>query len=188
MAGKSNNSADDVTIVGLEIEGDDSIHETVLRPGNSDALCVDIEQLYMTIADQWSRQGSGPAEMRLRVLLEESILNAWKHGNAQMPGSAVRVRWHTNNEFVLEVVDEGPGFDPEAIPDPRSDARRCAADGRGIFMIKKMCDFVRWKRGGSHMVASFARTPRRDSAAPEGLNCRLPKWHVSGGKAITTWT
>jgi len=64
----------------------------------------------------------------IRLALEEALVNAIKHGNRLDPTKTVHVRYQvTHQQFTIEIRDEGPGFDPEGVPDP-SRRPRCLLD------------------------------------------------------------
>jgi anti-sigma regulatory factor (Ser/Thr protein kinase) len=161
VPGGLTSAQDDVTLVGLEIEHKDQTSQIVLRPRDLDDVCDAIEQLYQSISSDLQANHFEAADIditaRLRVVLEEMILNAWKHGGHQTPGLPIAVRWRCRNDLVLEAIDQGEGFDPRAIADPRYGDRRLAPTGRGILLIRRSCDAVRWKSGGRHIVASIMR-------------------------------
>src|SRR5512140_931039 len=57
------------------------------------------------------------------VAVRESVINAIKHGNREDAGKQVTVQFtlsprQTPTLFTIEVLDEGAGFEPEAIADP----------------------------------------------------------------------
>ncbi len=55
----------------------------------------------------------------IRLALEEALVNAVKHGNRGDPAKEARLRYFGNNELVLlQVEDDGLGFDPAGVPDP----------------------------------------------------------------------
>ena len=92
----------------------------------------------------------------VRLALEEALVNAVKHGNRGNPAKEARLRYHAGPEFVLlEVEDEGEGFDPFAVPDPLAPENRLKTSGRGIFYMRTFMDDVRFRRhasGGMEIV------------------------------------
>jgi serine/threonine-protein kinase RsbW len=53
------------------------------------------------------------------------------------------------------VRDEGPGFDPDALPDPLAPENMLKASGRGIFLIRSFMDELVLRRapeGGMEVV------------------------------------
>jgi serine/threonine-protein kinase RsbW len=56
----------------------------------------------------------------VHLALEEAFLNALKHGNRMDPGKAIRIEYSVDSDRIeISVTDEGEGFDPESVPDPR---------------------------------------------------------------------
>ena len=49
---------------------------------------------------------------------------------------------------VLVVEDEGGGFDPKQVPDPTQAERLFESHGRGLFLIRRVVDRVRYSRSG----------------------------------------
>jgi serine/threonine-protein kinase RsbW len=75
------------------------------------------------------------------VAVTEAVNNAIIHGNGCDPSKDVLLQVNiTVDELVLVVCDQGQGFDPEAIPDPRSPERLLADGGRGVFLIRQLAD------------------------------------------------
>ncbi|WP_371477694.1 ATP-binding protein [Kitasatospora sp. NBC_00315] len=73
----------------------------------------------------------------------EAVSNAVRHGRRQ--GGRGWVLLETDvvaGQFVLTVVDDGPGFDPRACPDPRSPERLLLPGGRGVFLMHHLMDGV----------------------------------------------
>ena len=57
-----------------------------------------------------------------RLALEEALVNAIKHGNDNDPTKSVRIECRLGTDrFEIEIEDEGPGFEPEDVPDSWSD-------------------------------------------------------------------
>lgn len=82
----------------------------------------------------------------VRLALEEALINAIKHGNQRDPSKHVRVSYTVNTLHVLiEIEDEGPGFDPEGVPDPTSPENLDRPSGRGVLLMRAYmteCDFL----------------------------------------------
>ncbi|HNV71543.1 MAG TPA: SpoIIE family protein phosphatase, partial [Candidatus Ozemobacteraceae bacterium] len=66
---------DDVALVGLEVEPASAWIETVLQPSDHDHFSRLSEELYETVAREWQEHGFVMPEFRLRLALEESLLN-----------------------------------------------------------------------------------------------------------------
>jgi serine/threonine-protein kinase RsbW len=104
------------------------------------------------------------------VAVRESVINAIKHGNGEDERKRVHVEFTTLNGdtppgLVIRVRDEGPGFDPENIPDPLAPENVLKSSGRGIFLIRSFMDELELKRapeGGMELVMV-----KRAGKAPE---------------------
>ena len=82
--------------------------------------------------------------LNVPVALTEALSNAILRGNAQAGGQQVRVRACVDTrELVMEVEDQGKGFDLEAKSvDPTSPERLGREDGRGLFLMRRLMDRV----------------------------------------------
>ncbi len=154
-----NTSADDITILCMEIENQNNCCETVWKPRHSEDIAKLVIELYEKFECEWHRRGYESPDQCLRIVSEEALLNAWIHGNHRDPDKSITVRWRFGNDFHLEVIDEGNGFDYQSVPDPRSDDNITKPFGRGIFLIQHFASHVSWKNRGSHLVTSFRRHP-----------------------------
>jgi serine/threonine-protein kinase RsbW len=93
------------------------------------------------------------------VAVRESVINAIKHGNANDEQKRVFVEFTPlgadGSGIAIKVRDQGPGFDPEALPDPLAPENMLKSSGRGIFLIRNFMDEMRLQRaaeGGMEMV------------------------------------
>jgi len=85
------------------------------------------------------------------VAVRESVINAIKHGNREDRGKRVTVEFvlaprAEPREFVVQVLDEGTGFDPEAIANPLDPENVLKSSGRGIFFMRSFMDDVSMAR------------------------------------------
>jgi serine/threonine-protein kinase RsbW len=81
------------------------------------------------------------------VAIRESVINAIKHGNREDLRKHVTVEFVLRprirpNEFVVRVLDEGEGFDPEQVANPLDPENVLKSSGRGIFFMKNFMDDV----------------------------------------------
>jgi serine/threonine-protein kinase RsbW len=103
------------------------------------------------------------------VAVRESVINAIKHGNGGDEQKQVHVDFTpldvaAPRGIAIRVRDEGPGFDPEALPDPLAPENLLKSSGRGIFLIRSFMDEVALQRaaeGGMEIVMV------KRAAAPE---------------------
>ncbi len=95
----------------------------------------------------------------VRLALDEAIVNAVKHGNRGDPGKAVRVRYQVTPEsFLVEVEDEGEGFDPRQVPDPLAPENLERSSGRGLFLRRAYMTWVRHNERGNAVTLCKYRT------------------------------
>jgi serine/threonine-protein kinase RsbW len=85
------------------------------------------------------------------VAVRESVINAIKHGNHEDYAKHVTVGFLLRprsqpEEFIVEVLDEGEGFEPERVADPLSAENVLKSSGRGIFFMRSFMDDVTMAR------------------------------------------
>ncbi len=156
---KTNSSGDDITILCLEIENKNMYEQKIFSPRNIDEAAFFIKKLYKKISAQWEMYGFQEPATRLWTALEEGILNAWIHGNKQIPTKCITVRWRFGNDFHIEIKDQGNGFFPETIEDPSKTENINKTSGRGIFMIRFFADSIRWGNNGTRLIVTFKKHP-----------------------------
>lgn len=94
---------------------------------------------------------------RLRVVLSEAISNAIVRGNGEDHTKWVEVRAELVPESIrLSVTDEGPGFDPDAVPEPLRPEQLDEA-GRGLYLIRKLVDAVQFNERGNSICMILRR-------------------------------
>ena len=99
------------------------------------------------------------------VAVRESVINAIKHGNEEDERKRVHVEFMPLNGdsagIAIRVRDEGPGFDPAALPDPLAPENILKSSGRGIFLIRNFMDEMTLQRApqGGMEVVMVKRVP-----------------------------
>ena len=118
------------------------------------------------VASSMERHGYDHKEVfGVRLALEEALVNAVKHGNRHDPTKCVRASWHVGpNRVLIEIEDEGDGFDPRAVPDPCATEYVERSCGRGVFLMRHYMSSVRYNRRGNRVTMCKRR------AQTEGLS------------------
>jgi len=85
------------------------------------------------------------------VAVRESVINAIKHGNREDQRKLVTVEFSIApvldpTEFVVRVLDQGEGFDPQEVADPLAPENILKSSGRGIFFMRSFMDDVVLRR------------------------------------------
>ena len=91
----------------------------------------------------------------VHLTLEEAFLNAVKHGNKMDPSKKVRIDYSVDSDKVeISVTDEGNGFVPESVADPRFGPGLYEPGGRGLLLMSSYMDTVKYNQRGNsvHMV------------------------------------
>ena len=90
----------------------------------------------------------------LEIALREALANAMIHGNSLARDKRVFLRCYAGPgpSMLIIVRDEGPGFDPGAIPDPREADRLHLRNGRGLLLMRELMDHVEYRKGGREVV------------------------------------
>src|SRR5262245_33179217 len=98
----------------------------------------------------------------IRLALEEALINAIKHGNRMDRSKMVRVSYHVSEEhFEISICDEGPGFDPNEVPDPTAIENLERPCGRGLMLMRYYMNEVSFGAGGNSV---FMRKLRKDKS------------------------
>lgn len=92
----------------------------------------------------------------IMIAVTEAVNNAIKHGNQLDANKNVFLSLSLEESLIkFQVKDEGPGFDFHSLPDPTSPENLEKPGGRGIFLMKHLCDEVQFKDGGRIVELCF---------------------------------
>jgi serine/threonine-protein kinase RsbW len=97
----------------------------------------------------------------VHLTLEEAFLNAVKHGNKMDPTKKVRINYSVDpDKFEISITDEGNGFQPDSVADPRFGERLYEPGGRGLLLMHSYMDTVRYnERGNSVYMVRYKEKP-----------------------------
>ncbi len=92
----------------------------------------------------------------IMVAVTESVNNAIRHGNGNDKKKNVFLTLSLNDHIIrFNIRDEGNGFDYHNLPDPTSPENLDKPSGRGIFLMKHLCDEVNFRSNGSEVELCF---------------------------------
>jgi serine/threonine-protein kinase RsbW len=86
----------------------------------------------------------------IKLALEEALVNAIKHGNQLDKTKKVHITYQISNDrFDIRIQDEGPGFDPEDVPDPTAVENLERPSGRGVMLMRHYMSEVDYQAPGN---------------------------------------
>ena len=158
------------------------VEMTFVLENNANELVALAKQLRESVQIQW--QCDEVHILRIGVAIEEALINACYHGNLELSSSLrdqddelyrrlaseraqqspfaqrrVTVQFQCGlRSFHCTIRDEGPGFDPNTLPDPFSDKSLQRPSGRGLTLIRAFMDEVRFNDQGNE-ITLFKRRP-----------------------------
>lgn len=116
-----------------------------------------LEQLQI-LQQKWSLPRKFLSEINL--ILDELITNAIEHtdNNKKRPIQISLTK--TGRDLTIEVINEGPPFDPTRVDRPDTslplEQRRCG--GLGIFLARQFCDCWHYARTNNENVLTLQKT------------------------------
>ena len=126
--------------------------------------------------------------LQIGMALDEALVNAMHHGNLEVDSSMkegdesdyyekirqrqgkspwcdrrVKVEFEFSNEHIcIQVSDEGSGFDPSSVPDPRTPENLHRVCGRGLFLIRNFMDQVAHNAIGNQITMTKLRASKEE--------------------------
>ncbi|VTR96878.1 ATP-binding protein [Tuwongella immobilis] len=90
------------------------------------------------VAEALQNQGYAEEDVfAIKLAVEEALVNAIKHGNQMDPAKRVEILYQISpNRFHIRIADEGPGFDPDDVPDPCDPENLERECGRGLLLMR----------------------------------------------------
>lgn len=105
-----------------------------------------VQPFIRTVIDNLQHESLSDDDIfHIKLVLEEALINAIKHGNKLHPQLFVDVSINASHDRLeIVITDQGEGFDPNKVPDPTQEAQLSKTSGRGVFLIKKVMDEVQY--------------------------------------------
>ena len=124
------------TIPSTQRDADIFIEEAIRfhRKIRQDGLCLGIDEYFF------------------RLTLDEALQNSLHHGNAGDSGKRIHIAITPSDKtLTITVRDEGEGFSPKSVRDPRSPDNVTRPGGRGLHLIKNFGQ-ARWNEKGNEIT------------------------------------
>jgi serine/threonine-protein kinase RsbW len=129
---------------------DYSVRRRELYPSTRDAISEAVE----LIVDVARSSGcEADQETDLEIVLREALANAVIHGNGESKHKEIFVRCYgADSKTLILIRDQGSGFEPTEVPDPRDQDRVQLDHGRGLFLMRALMDRVEYRRDGREVL------------------------------------
>ncbi len=147
-----------------------NIGKIYIIPDDAEKMCFAVKEIISDI----SCCCGGLSEEKIfefKVILNELMVNAFMHGNKmdKRKGLRIEMRKTCDNRLCLSIRDEGDGFDYAGMYDKTRRAEVKATDGttgqecpeearyleeggRGLMIVRNLCDCVSYNRKGNRVV------------------------------------
>lgn len=110
------------------------------------------------LEDARERGFPGNSLFAIRLAMEEAITNAFEHGHAGLADATVRVDYRVDHTSVdVAVEDNGPGFNPDALPDPTAEENIAKPSGRGVMLMRAYMTEVHFNAAGNRVRLIYRR-------------------------------
>jgi serine/threonine-protein kinase RsbW len=98
----------------------------------------------------------------VHLALEEAFLNAVKHGNKMDPAKEVKIDYSVGLDRIeISMTDEGEGFEPASVADPRYGEGLYRPGGRGLLLMNSYMDMVTFNEKGNGLyMIRYKEKPR----------------------------
>ncbi len=88
----------------------------------------------------------------VHLALEEAFLNAVKHGNKMDSSKEVKIDYSVDYDKIeISLTDQGDGFEPTSVADPRYGEDLYKPGGRGLLLMNSYMDVVKFNESGNSL-------------------------------------
>ncbi|MHC4415852.1 MAG: ATP-binding protein [Planctomycetota bacterium] len=113
----------------------------------------EIDRAQRCLLEAMAERGfDGSSRFAVRLAVEEALSNAIQHGNRNDPAKTVKLEFVVEPSSVLiDVMDQGEGFDPGTVPDPTRRENVDIPSGRGIVLMRSFMSEVEFHPPGNRV-------------------------------------
>ncbi len=122
-------------------------------PSNMENLRI-VEKLVDELSDKYKFSDEVYGNILIATL--EAANNAILHGNQLDSKKDIKINYDlSDKQLRMRIKDQGPGFDYFSIPDPTAPENIEKINGRGVFLMEKLSDELRFTENGSQVELVF---------------------------------
>jgi len=93
---------------------------------------------------------------KIGMAVREGVVNAYNYGNQQDQTKKISIAVEFDpDKMVIRILDEGPGFELNEVPDCLAEENLMRTSGRGLFLMRAFMDDFKVRRnpaGGAELV------------------------------------
>ena len=120
---------------------------SIVLENNSSAITATCQQV---VAELQAGDFDQDLIFSVHLSLNEALINALNHGNKMDPTTEIKLDYSiTSDKIEIFVTDQGDGFDPAAVPDPRRDENLYKGVGRGVLLMRSYMNVVEFNDRGN---------------------------------------
>ena len=133
-------------------------HHSIVIDSKMSAIAGVYKQLFSKLRDNAFDKDDIFA---VHLALEEAFFNAVKHGNKMNSHKKIKIEYFVDAEKIeISVTDQGSGFKPDAIADPRLGENLFKPGGRGLLLMNSYMDVVNFsEQGNSVRMVRYKEKP-----------------------------
>jgi len=123
-------------------------------------------EILMTQLEKFGWDGRDLFHVRMAV--EEAVVNAIEHGNKRDPLKLVELDFRVSPDLCyIDVIDQGEGFDPNALHDCTDEEFVDKPRGRGVMLIKELMSETMYNAKGNQLTMIRRRNDPAFEIVPE---------------------
>ena len=129
-------------------------HQFIIGPGRQEVTRV--QQRILEVLENLGYNQA--ACFAVRTAVEEAVSNAIRHGNHDDPDRTVTIEYAADEaSVVIDVQDQGLGFEPGSVPDPTRPENVDIPSGRGIMLMQVYMTEVEFQAPGNRVRMTYRR-------------------------------
>ncbi len=123
---------------------------SITIPSDTSVGCELINDLLEAMVE---REWPSAELFHVQLAYQEAIVNAIVHGNRRAADKTVEIEMSCDHGQVrIQITDQGPGFDPQNVPDPRQEEWLEAPGGRGLLLMSEILSELMYNDLGNQVT------------------------------------